>query len=159
MVDSCWEFTADSRADLVVAGIGGPDMPATLDDLAEGLATACQLVQHGGKVVVLSRVGGEIGPAVRSLIDADDPKQRAAALRGHETDDDYVAARRLSQALAWADVFVLSNLDPDVLDGLSVVALEDPEQARRLVARSGSSSFVSHAELTRALVRGEDASR
>ena len=109
--------------------------------------------------MVLSRVSGELGPAVRSMIDADDPRQRAAALRGGEADDDYVAARRLAQALAWADVFILSDLDPDVLDGLSVVALEGPEQARRLVARSGSCSFVSHAELTRALVRGEDASR
>lgn len=158
-VDSCWQFAVDSRAELVVAGIGGPGMPATLHDLAEGLATACQLVQHGGKIVVLSRARGEIGPAVRSLIDADDSKQRAAALRGHETDDDYVAARRLAHALAWADVFVLSDLDPDVVDGLSLVALEGPEQARRLVARSGSCSFVSHAELTRALVRGEDASQ
>jgi len=159
MVDSCWTFEAESRAELVVAGIGGPGIPATMDDLAAGLATACQLVQHGGKIVVLSRVRADIGPAVRSLIDLEDPKRRAAALRGHETDDDYVAARRLAQALAWADVFVLSDLEPDLLDGLSLVALEDPEQGRRLVARSGSCSFISHAELTRAVVREEDASR
>ena len=82
-----------NSAELVVAGIGGPGIPATIDDLALGLATACQLVQHGGKIVVLSRVRGDIGPAVRSLVDIEDPKRRAAALRGHEADDDYVAAR------------------------------------------------------------------
>ena len=66
-VDSAWKLDADSRAELVVVGIGGPGMPATIDDLAEGLATACRLVQHGGKIVVLSRVQGAIGPALQQL--------------------------------------------------------------------------------------------
>ena len=35
---------------------------------------------------------------------------------------------------------------------LSIVALERPEQARRLVANSGSASFISRAELTLAEV-------
>jgi hypothetical protein len=155
-LEACWNFTAPSRAELVVAGIGGPGRTATIEDLAEGLATAGRLVQHGGKIVVLSRVQGPIGPAVQSLLEVDDPKKRLAALRGHEGDDDFVAARRLAQALAWADVFVLSGLAPDLVDSLSLVPLENPEQARRLVAKSGSCSFVSHAELTRALVRDED---
>ena len=41
-----------------MVGIGGPGAAATIDDLAEGLATACRLVQHGGKIVVLSRARG-----------------------------------------------------------------------------------------------------
>jgi lactate racemase len=155
-VDSSWTLEADSRAELVVAGIGGPGIPASINDLAEGLATACRLVQHGGKIVVLSRVQGAVGPALRSLIDADDPKKRTAALRGHEGDDDYLAARRVAHALAWADVFILSGLGSELIDDLSLVALENPEQARRLVAKSGSCSFVSHAERTRASVRDEN---
>ena len=41
-----------------------------------------------------------------------------------------------------------ADLSSDVLDDLSMVALENPEQARRLVAMSGSCSFVSQAERT-----------
>ena len=155
-VDSSWTLEAESRAELVVVGIGVQGMPATIDDLAEGLATACRLVQHGGKIVLLSRAEGAVGPALRSLIDADDPKKRAAALRGHEGDDDYLAARRMAQALAWADVFILSGLDSELIDDLSLVVLENPEQARRLVAKSGSCTFVSQAERTRASVREEN---
>jgi lactate racemase len=155
-VDAAWTLDASSRAELVVAGIGSPGKPTTIDDLAEGLATASRLVQHGGKIVLLSRAQGVVGPAVRSLIDADDPKKRAAALRGHEGDDDYLVASRLAQALAWADVFVLSGLSSELVDELSLVALENPEQARRLVAKSGSCSFLSQAELTRASVLEQD---
>ena len=141
-----------------MVGIGGSGYVATIDDLAEGVARACALVQHGGKIVALSRAQGVIGPALQSLIAIEDPKQRVAALRGHEGDDDFLAAHRLARALAWADVFVLSGLDRDLLDDLSVVAIENPEQARRLVAKSGSCSFVSQAERTLALVGSENES-
>jgi lactate racemase len=155
-LDRYWKLESDSRAELVVVGIGSPGTITSIDDLAEGVARACAMVQHGGKIVALSRAEGSIGPALQRLIAAEDPKHRAAALRGHEGDDDFIAAHRLARALAWADIFVLSGLDKDVLDDLSVVALDNPEQARRLVAKSGSCSFVSQAERTWALVSSEN---
>jgi lactate racemase len=158
-VDRSWRMEADSRAELVVVGIGGRGSEATLDDLAQGLANATRLVQHGGKIVVLSRASGRIGPSLRRLIDVDDPKNGIAALRGHEGDDDYLIARRLSHALGWADVFLHSRLDRDLAESLSVCALERPEQARRLVERSGSCLFLSQAELAHAAVRSENEGR
>jgi nickel-dependent lactate racemase len=150
-----WRFDVDSRTELVVVAIGRPGVVATIEDLAEGLATATRLVQHGGKIIVLSRVIGEIGPALKRLIDADDPKNAAAFLRGHEGDDDFVAARRLAYALSRADVFLLSRLPQRLVEDLSMIAIEHPEQARRIVAQSGSCLFVSQAELTRAVVRSD----
>jgi hypothetical protein len=152
-LDRHWTLRADSRAELVVIGIGRPGAATTFESLAQGLATASRLVQHGGKIIVLSRVSGEIGPSLRCLIDAGDPKRGAAALRGHESDSDFLVAWRIARALAWADLFLLSELPKDVAEDLCVTPLERPEQARRLVARAGSCSFVSRAELTRAIVR------
>jgi nickel-dependent lactate racemase len=150
-----WRFDVDSRAELVVVEIGRPGVDTSIEDLAEGLATAARLVQHGGKIVVLSRVVGEIGPALKRLIDADDPKKAAAILRGHEGDDDFVAARQLAHALSRADVFLLSRLPQRLVEDLSMVAIEHPEQARRIVSQSGSCLLVSQAELTRAVVRSD----
>jgi hypothetical protein len=158
-VERLWKLQVDSRAEVVVVGVGGRGSQTTLDDLAGGLALATGLVQHGGKIVVLSRVLGGIGPSLHRLIDVEDPKNGVAALRGHEGDDDYLVARRLSHALAWADVFLHSRLDRDLAEGLSVCALERPEQARRLVERSTSCLFVSQAELTHATVRSENEGR
>jgi nickel-dependent lactate racemase len=151
-----WRFRAESRAELVVVGIGRPGAGATLESLGEGLLTATRLVQRGGKIVLLSRACGEIGPALRCLIGAETPRGLAATLRGREADHDFVVARRVVQALAWADVYLLSGLDPQLADDLSLVALENPAQARRLVAQSGSCLFVSHGELTHAEVQGEE---
>jgi lactate racemase len=148
-VERIWTLHAPSRAELVVAGVGGPDSVATLEDVAAALETATRLVQHGGKIVVLSQASGSIGPSLQKLTSVDDPKDGPGALRGHENDDDYPIARRIAHATAWADVFLASALDPESVEGLAIVPLERPEQARRLAANSGSVTFVSRAELTR----------
>ena len=130
-----WTLHAGSRAELVVVGVGRPDVETDWFSLADGLATATRLVQHGGKIVVLSRLNAEPGPAVRRLIDAEDPKRAKAALRGHEGDPDFVAARRLAHALSWADVFLLSGLARETVEAFSAIPIENPEQAGKLVAR------------------------
>jgi lactate racemase len=150
-----WTFRAPSRAEMVIAGVGSPGATATLEDLAAALETATRLVQHGGKIVVVSRVAGTMGPALQRMKGADDPRDAAAALRGHEDDEDFPIARRIARASAWADLFVASALDPETLEDLSIVPLEHPEQARRLAASSGSLAFVGQADLTRAIVLDE----
>jgi hypothetical protein len=151
-LDRHWSFRPESRAELVLVGIGRPGVESTMESLAQGLATATSLVQHGGKIVVLSRVRVNVGPALRRLIDAGDTKQGASALIGHEGDDDFLLARRIVEAVSWADVFLLSHLGRDLADELGLIALDDPAQASRLVAKSGSCTIVSQAELTGAFV-------
>jgi lactate racemase len=155
-VDRAWSFLAPARAELVIVGVGRPGMPTRIADLAEALAVATQLVQHGGKVVALSRAEGPIGPAVSRLIAAGDTRLGPSALKGHEKDPDYAAARQLARALAWADVYLLSSLGTDLVEDLSMIALERPEEARRLAASCGSCLVVNQAEWTRPIV-AEDA--
>jgi hypothetical protein len=154
-VERQWTMAAPSRAEVVIAGVGGPGSQATLSGLAAALETARGLVQHGGKIVVLSRATGPFGPALRRLMEADDPREAVAALRGLEDHDDYPIARRIAVAADWADLFVCSGLDAEIAEGLSIAPLERPEQARRLAAGAGSVTFVSHAEFTRAEVAAD----
>jgi lactate racemase len=151
-VEQHWSLKAPSRAELVVAGVGRPEAAATLEDLAVALETAAGLVQHGGRIVLLSRASGPIGPALQRLMTADEPREALDALRGVEEADDYPIARRIARAAAWADLFVSSGLDAEIAESLPITPLERPEQARRLAASAGSVTFVSHADLTRAVV-------
>lgn len=154
-VDRSWSLRAPSRAELVVAGVGGSGPAATIEDLAAALETAAGLVRRGGRVVALSRAAGAIGPALQRLSTVDDPGEADAALRGLEDAEDYTVARRIARAAAWADLFVAGALDPDVLEGLAIAPLERPEQARRLADGAESVTFVGRAELTRAVVLDE----
>ena len=156
LVDDAWSFRAPERADVVVAGIGPSGRPTTLGDLAEGLATAARLVRRGGKIVALSRAQGEPGPALRRIAGVDDPGAALGRLRGREADPDYPTARRLAAALAWADVYLHAELDPDLVDGLGMIPLDRPEEARRLAANAPSCTLLSQADRTLARVDGED---
>ena len=67
-------------------------------------------------------------------------------LHGHEKDDDFPIASRIADAVAWADVFLYSRLSRELVEDLSMVPLEKPDQARRLVAQAGSVTVVSRAD-------------
>ncbi len=153
--DAAWTCRVDERADLVVAGVGGPGRLATLEDLASSLATATSAVRRGGKVVALSRVGEPIGPALQRLTGADDSRAASASLRGAEGEPDYASARKIAEALAWADIYLFSDLDESVADDLAFIPLSRAEEARRLVASSPSTLFLSQADRTRVIVDGE----
>jgi len=148
-----WTFRPESRAEIVVAGVGGTGAQTSLEALADALAAATRLVQHGGKIVVLSRATGPVGPALRCLIDAGDAERGSSLLRGHEKDDDFHFASRIARAVSWADVFLHSRLPRDLVEELSMVPIEKPEQARRLVAQAHSASFLSFADRTRVEVQ------
>jgi hypothetical protein len=113
------------------------------------------LVQHGGKIVVLSRARGAAGPALKRLLDLDDPRLAPAVLKGHESESDYPTACRVAEALAWADVYLLSDLGSDLVESLSMIPLERPDEVRRLAAKCGSCLVMSQADLGRAGVAGE----
>ncbi len=152
VLDRCWTFQSDECSELVVVGVGRPGVPSGIDALAEALANATRLVARGGKIVVLSRVHGPIGPGLRRLIELDDPRRAVEALRGHDSDPDAHAARKVARALAWADVYLLSNLSADVLLDSPLIPLDRPDEARRLVATSHSCLFLSQAESARARI-------
>jgi hypothetical protein len=155
LLDASWRFRVESRAEMVVVGIGRPGTLTGIDDLARGLATAARLVRRGGKIVALSRAQGSLGRALRRLGEVDDPRNGSSALRGLEAEPDYPAAQLLARALAWADVYLLSGLGPDAVEELSIIPLEKPDEARRLVTTSSSCLVVSQAELTLADVADE----
>jgi hypothetical protein len=155
-IDRHWSYHPPAEAQCVVAGIGRPGVTSGIDDLVEGLVTASRLVHQGGKIIALSRVRGPIGTSLRRLAEAGDVANAQAALRGHDSDADSVAGRQLARVLAWADVYLLSGLDREVVEDLSMVPLDHPDEARRLVAKAASVLVVSQADLTRATVHGSE---
>lgn len=152
LLERDWEFRAETRAELVVAGIGRPGEQPGMDELVAGITAAAGLVRQGGKIAILSHARGAVGPALRRLIDAGEPRLGAKALRSHQTDEDYSIAVRLNRALAWADVYLLSAFDPQLVEDLSMIPLTRAGEAARLAAGSHSCTFLSQAELARVSV-------
>jgi hypothetical protein len=155
-LEEAWTFRAARRAGLVVAGVGRPDLPGSLDELAEAASTARKLVRRAGKIVLLSEVEGSLGPAFGQLAASSDPTRGPSVLKGQQDAPDYPAAARLAEALAWADVYLYSRLDEQSVEDLGMIALSRPEEAARLAKASDSCLFLSRAEATRAVLAEDD---
>lgn len=143
-----WTFRVDRRADLVVVGT---TPSAGLEATWSALATGAKLARRGGKVVALSDATGPIGPATLRLLDHEE-RGAAGALRGAESEPDYAAARDLAEALDWADLYLLSDLDDDEVEELGLIPLGKATEALRLAASATDVILVSHAEKTVGIV-------
>ncbi len=152
-----WTFRVPERADLVLVGVSRPGLATSLKVLADGFLTAMSLVRHGGKIVLVSRASGAVGPSLKRLAQAGEPRRAISALKGREGEPDYFVAMVLAKAGAWADLYLLSDLPSESVEDWSIIPLGKPEEARRLVASTPSVIVVSHADRTRAVV-AEDAS-
>ena len=143
-----WTFRVDRRADLVVVGT---TPSAGLEATWSALATGAKLVRQGGKVVALSDASGPIGPATQRLLDHAE-RGAMGALRGAESEPDYPAARNLAEALDWADLYLLSELDDTEVEELGLIPLGKATEALRLAASAMDVILVSHAEKTVGIV-------
>jgi len=140
-----WTFQSAAPADLVIASI---DSGGTAE-LARGLASAARLVRRGGKIAVLSEVEGPVGACLTRIRGLDDPSREAPrALRGLEGEPDALAARQLSEAIAWADVYLLSALEDDLVEDLAMIPIASADEARRLAELSPSVLVVGQADRT-----------
>ncbi|WZO97820.1 lactate racemase domain-containing protein [Isosphaeraceae bacterium EP7] len=144
-LDANLRFRAPSRAEVVIASVEGSD----LDALTAGLNNAVRLARRGGKIVILSGVEGDVGMNLARVRDAGDPRSALAAIKGGEGQPDYFAARAIAEATTHADVYLLSKLDPDLVEEMSITPLSKPEESRRLVAAASDVILVNKADLVR----------
>ena len=155
-VERAGTFRVAERADVVVVGVGLAGEPTTIDEIGGALEVATRLVRRGGKVVALAHWEGPVGPTVRRLAGVENPKAALNRLRGHEAEPDYLAATQIATTLAWADVYLHSRLDADLVEDLAIIPLGRLEEARKLARTAASLIVINGAERTRCVVADEN---
>jgi Lactate racemase N-terminal domain len=144
-----WTIHAGRPADLVIAGVGSPESPSTLSDVIDAALTGSRLIDSDGRVVILSKSEGPIGPALRRLRGMEHPGEAAKLLRGAEKSPDYSMARALGDAMRRTKLYLLSRLDPDEVEELGIVPLEKPAEAARIARSAKSIALISRADYFR----------
>lgn len=132
-----WTFSLPRRSDLVVAGMAGCNGEHGPERMAAALESAQRVVKRGGRIVLLSHVTGRPGAALQAMAAATEPSE---ALRrfSDEPPHDALAAQRIARAVSWARVYLLSGLDEQLVEALSMVPLDSVSEAGRLVSRAES---------------------
>lgn len=146
-----WLVETDERAEIVVAAIDHDG--DGWEQLGAALETARHLVTRGGKIVILSDLDAEPGPGIELIQHCDNPRDALKPLRT-QAPPDLVPATQLAQALDWADVYLLSRLNADVVEELFMVPLGSAKEVQRLVEKSPATClFVAGAQYAYGRVR------
>ena len=143
LYDAAWSGPVERRASLVVAAIEGDASQQTWENLGRALSAALRLVEDGGDVAVCCDLEAEPGPAVQQMAGEG---SRPAALRkiAQQRPPDALPAAELARALDRGRVFLVSRLDPSLLEDLGAIPVVEDE-LQRLARRHRSCILLSNA--------------
>ena len=106
----------------------------------------------GGRIVVLSELEAPPGEGLKILMQHDDPTEALRPLR-RAAPPDLIPATELAEAVDWADVYLLSKLDSDLVEDLFMTPLESEDEVKRLLGLEEQVLFVSSAQHTFGRIR------
>jgi len=139
-----WGCTAPGRASLVVAGIEGNAGQQTWPRVGEALWVAARLAEAGGAVALCCDLQSPPGPILQRLAARRSPRAALRALARQPSEEALVAVQ-VCRALHRGHVYLLSRLDPAVVEALEMAPLDDAEQLARLVRRHASCIVLANA--------------
>jgi nickel-dependent lactate racemase len=142
-----WLFQIEQRSDIVVAAVDSDAGGHGWRQVGAALETARNLVVRGGTIVLLSELTAELTPGLELLRESKSPRDALSPLR-KLAPVDLLPASQLAQAADWADVYLLSRLDGDVVRELFLLPVENEHGVRSLLDNRRSCVFLQGAQHT-----------
>ena len=152
LLQSQWSLAIDHRPEMVVAAIDGASAEEGWHTLGAVLATAQRLVARDGRIVVLSDLSAELGEGMKLLRDCYEPKDAIQPLR-KQAAADLLPATQIASTLDWANVYLLSELEANVVEELAMTPIASPQEVGRLISFESSCVFLNAAQYVYAQVR------
>lgn len=154
LLQEFWRVPVPERVDLVVAAVDHDGSGTTWEQVGAALAAARRIVSREGRIVLLSDLALEPGPAVDVLRSQRSARNALPVIRKLASDD-MIPATQVANACDWARVYFLSQLPGDLIDELFMVPLENERQAARLLEGDSSCVLLGSAQQTWAEVEAE----
>ncbi len=140
---AAWNRSIAQRVNLVIAAIEGPRQQ-TWDNLGRVLESAARLVEEDGAIAVCSDLAAAPGPALQRLIGAPSREEAVRQIR-RDNPRDALPALQLARVLETKRVFLLSRLDPELVEDLEMIPIAGPEELARLAQRNSSCLVLANA--------------
>jgi nickel-dependent lactate racemase len=144
LYDAAWTATAPRASSLVVAAIEGDASQQTWENVGLAAEAAGRLVEDGGDIAICCELAERPGSALQRL-SSDGSREHALHHIGKDRPKDALVAGQLANALHRNKVYLLSRLEPSVVEDLDMVPVGGPEELARLVQRHRSCILLSNA--------------
>lgn len=148
-----WQFSVPHRAGLVVATIEGGPQQQTWENFARALFAASRVVRDEGAIVLCTALACRPGPSLQRLLATDDVEAVLREIRRDRTDD-ALPASLLIEARRRTRVYLLSELDGEVVEDLGVGYVAQDDEIQRLAQQHDSCILLANAH--RALPAPQD---
>lgn len=151
-----WQIDIAERAELVIASVdadaGGHGWP----QVAAALDTARRIVARDGRILLLTELADPPTKGINLIRDAHTPHEALKPVR-EQADVDRLEALQLAQALDRANVYLMSQLEDDLVEELFMVPVANVTEALRVIDGSERCAVIGSAQ--HAFVRrlGDDA--
>jgi hypothetical protein len=139
-----WNRTIAHRVHLVVAAISGGQRQQSWENLGKVVESASHLVEEQGAIAVCCDLAAPPGPALQRLIGAASREDAVRQIR-RENPRDAQPALQLARALETNRIYLLSRLDPGLVEDLEMIPIAGPEELVRLAQRNESSLVLANA--------------
>jgi nickel-dependent lactate racemase len=154
--DDIYKVEVPERADVVLASAGGYPKDIELYQAQKAVQSAVRMVKKGGKIILLAecREGHGSDLAYQWAREADTPDVICARIKekfvmgGHK-------AYQLALAAKWADVYLLSNLEDEVVKEFFFTPVSDAAEVKNLIEADDKVAVLPQASLTLASISGE----
>jgi nickel-dependent lactate racemase len=135
LAGAAWNCVVPKRADLVVAVIDGGSQQQTWENVGRSLAAALRIVEDGGSVVVCSDLRTSPGESLMRLAGSRETLDELEREINRDRTPDALTASQLVRALRRVKVYLLSQLDTDMVEGLGLGHVSGPDEILRLSQR------------------------
>ena len=145
LFDSIWSCQASNSASLVVAAVEGDADQQTWENVGRALHAASRFADEDGAIAICTDLTAAPGPAMQRLAHS---TSRDSTLRhiGRDRPFDTLPAAQLAQALEQHKVYILSKLDPSIVEDLDMIPIAGPAELARLAKQHQSCTLLSNAQ-------------
>lgn len=152
--EQLWHFHVNQRASLVVATMTGGRQQQSWSNFARVLDSASRVVQDDGAIAICCDLQAAPGPSLKRIASAD---SLDSADRSIQRDNSYDAlpALQLVRALQRVRVYMLSQLDEDIVQSLGIAYVSCPEEVVRLASHHDSCILLQNAHQAVPMVAAE----
>ena len=126
-LEAAWRVEIDERSDIVVASIESDGGGHGWEQVGRALEMARNLVTREGRILLLTDLDETPGDGLQLIRGADTPADALSPITSLAPSD-LVSATQCVEAADWARVYLLSQLDNDLVEDLFITPLEHPDE-------------------------------
>jgi nickel-dependent lactate racemase len=144
-VNDVWRIDVAQRPELVIAAIEADAAGHTWMQIAAALDILRRIVARDGRILLLTELAEQPSEGIRLIMDSRSPRDVLQPLRA-ASPPDLISATQVAQALDWTNVYLLSRLDPQLVEDLFMIPLATEAEARRLISGEEPCAIVAGAQ-------------